>query len=171
MDTNNKGTLVLNHRDIEHKIQRIALQINEHAYGMDNLILVGISGSGFEVAQRIFEALKILNPKIDALHVLNMDKKDVWNESKYYCDLDGVDLKNTSLVVIDDVLNSGGTLMKAVQHFMQHEIRQIITAVLIDRRHRRYPVRADIVGLTLSTTLEEHISVSFDNNEAKAVIV
>lgn len=169
MDTNRKETLVLNAQDIEHKIQRIALQIHEQAYGKEALVLVGISGSGFALAERVFDALKKLNPGVDTLHVLNMDKTDVWNMEKYHCDLDIKALENTTVVIIDDVLNSGGTLMKAVQYFMAYPVHQIITTVLIDRRHRRYPVRADIVGLTLSTTLEEHISVSFEGSP-KAII-
>ena len=69
------------------------------------------------------------------------------------------DYKNKSLVLVDDVLNSGTTLMYAVKHFLNVPLKQFNTAVLVNRNHKKYPVKADFKGISLSTSLQEHISV------------
>ena len=78
--------------------------------------------------------------------------------------------KNKSVIIVDDVLNSGKTLMHAASALTQSGAKQINTIVLIDRRHRKFPIRADWVGLTLSTTLQEHISVEFEKSSVKAYL-
>ena len=69
-----------------------------------------------------------------------------------------------NLVLVDDVLNSGATLIYAVKHFLNTEIKQFKTAVLINRNHKKYPVKADFKGISLSTSLQEHIEVRFEKD-------
>ncbi|MBK8949715.1 MAG: hypothetical protein IPM68_12915 [Flavobacteriales bacterium] len=69
------------------------------------------------------------------------------------------------MVLVDDVLMSGRTLMHAAAHLVQVPVKRLTTVVLVDRRHRTFPIRADIVGLTLSTTLQEHISVELGRRD------
>ena len=70
--------------------------------------------------------------------------------------------KNKGLVLIDDVLNSGTTLVYGVKHFLEVPLSKFKTAVLVDRNHKKYPVKADFKGISLSTSLQEHVQVVFD---------
>ena len=82
-------------------------------------------------------------------------------------DISAKQLKNKVVIVVDDVLNSGKTLMYSLRPFLEADVKKIRTVLLVNRDHKRYPVAADYVGLTLSTTLKEHISVEFaTNNDA-----
>ncbi len=71
------------------------------------------------------------------------------------------DYKNKSIVLVDDVLNSGTTLIYGVHHFLKTPLKQLKTAVLVNRNHKKYPVKADYKGISLSTSLQEHIEVEF----------
>jgi pyrimidine operon attenuation protein/uracil phosphoribosyltransferase len=73
-------------------------------------------------------------------------------------------------VLIDDVLNSGTTLIYAVKHFLNVPLKQFKTAVLVNRNHKKYPVKADFKGISLSTSLNEHVNVSFEGNKFEAVL-
>ena len=72
------------------------------------------------------------------------------------------DYKGKSLVLVDDVLNSGTTLIYGVKHFLEVPLKKLKTAVLIDRNHKKYPVKADFKGISLSTSLQEHVQVVFE---------
>jgi pyrimidine operon attenuation protein/uracil phosphoribosyltransferase len=78
--------------------------------------------------------------------------------------------ENKGLVLIDDVLNSGTTLIYGVKHFLDVKLSKFKTAVLVDRNHKKYPVKADFKGISLSTSLQEHIHVVFDENESYAYL-
>ena len=77
---------------------------------------------------------------------------------------------NKGLVLVDDVLNSGTTLIYGVKHFLDVPLRKFKTAVLIDRNHKKYPVKADFKGLSLSTSLQEHIQVVFEEETSYAYL-
>jgi pyrimidine operon attenuation protein/uracil phosphoribosyltransferase len=70
--------------------------------------------------------------------------------------------RDKSVVLVDDVLNSGTTLIYGVHHFLRTPLKQLKTAVLVNRNHKKYPVKADYKGLSLSTSLQEHITVTFE---------
>ena len=74
---------------------------------------------------------------------------------------------NRSVVLVDDVLSTGTTLIYGVKHFLEVPLKRLKTAVLVDRNHKKYPVKADFKGISLSTSLQEHIEVRFgENSEA-----
>ena len=81
------------------------------------------------------------------------------------------DYKNKSLVLVDDVLNSGTTLIYGVKYFLDVPLKRFKTAVLVNRNHKKYPVKADFKGISLSTSIKEHIQVDFVENESKAYLV
>ncbi|MGZ4037400.1 MAG: phosphoribosyltransferase family protein, partial [Bacteroidia bacterium] len=76
---------------------------------------------------------------------------------------------NKPVVLVDDVLNSGKTLMYAIKLFLDKPLKRMSVCVLVDRSHIRYPVKADVVGLSLSTTLQEHIQADFSKKGKEAV--
>ena len=74
------------------------------------------------------------------------------------------------MVLVDDVLNSGTTLIYGIKHFLEVPLKRFKTAVLINRNHKKYPVKADFKGISLSTSLQEHVSVIFGKNECYAIL-
>mgnify|MGYP002265725817 FL=1 len=80
-------------------------------------------------------------------------------------------MKNGYIVLVDDVFNSGKTMQFALTEILRFPTKAIKTLTLVDRKHRRFPIRADFVGLSLSTTLKERVEIQFDQNEAKAFLV
>ena len=100
---------------------------------------------------------------------LTIDKKNPLNNIS--TSLNSDEFKNKSIVVVDDVLNSGSTLMYAVKHFLETELKQLKTAVLVDRNHKKYPIKADFKGVSLSTSIQNHVKVEFDKNSIEAFLL
>ncbi len=151
---------ILTHREIEHKIKRIAYQIYEANVQETEIIIAGIEGGGLKFAKKISTVLeKITDSKITLCKVL-MDKKNPLN-SGVRTSLKQENYQDKSIVLVDDVLNSGTTLIYGVHHFLKTPLKQLKTAVLVNRNHKKYPVKADYKGISLSTSLHEHIRVEF----------
>jgi pyrimidine operon attenuation protein/uracil phosphoribosyltransferase len=110
--------------------------------------------------------LSNLNIKLCSLKI---DKKNPLNNIS--TSLNSSEYKNKSIVVVDDVLNSGSTLMYAVKHFLDTELRQLKTAVLVDRNHKKFPIKADFKGVSLSTSIQNHVKVQFDKNSIEAFLL
>lgn len=158
-------TVVLNSDQINQKITRIAHELNENFHSEEEIILVGILNKGFKVAERIFQELTTIADNKLTLSSIKLDK-DAPLDSEIVLEIEGHKIEDKLVIVVDDVLNSGNTLIYACKYLLDFKPKRMHTVVLVDRRHRRYPVRADYVGLTLSTTLEDHITVDFERNEA-----
>tara|TARA_Y100000385_G_C12974443_1_gene585519 strand:- start:49 stop:555 length:507 start_codon:yes stop_codon:yes gene_type:complete len=158
------STLILNNDDLEKKIARIAFQIIEEYYNEDDLLIVGVSENGFLLARKIIPLLEndLFKANIELIE-LKIDKK---NPMKKAITLDSkASFKNKKVILVDDVLNSGKTLMHAASFLISKGIKKMNTVVLVDRRHRDFPIKADWVGLTLSTTIQQHINVEISKNE------
>lgn len=84
--------------------------------------------------------------------------------------MDPEDYKNKSIVLVDDVLNSGTTLIYGVKHFLNVPLKQFKTAVLVNRNHKKYPVKADYKGISLSTSLHEHVNVILEGKNFEAIL-
>lgn len=157
------SSIILNTEQIDHKIKRIAYQIYESNVNEDHIILAGIAKNGYEFAKRLQVVLeKISNLKVELCEV-KVDKKNPLNEVK--TSLPSSSYTNKSIVLIDDVLNSGTTLIYGVKHFLDVPLKQFKTAVLVDRSHKKYPVKADFKGISLSTSLNETVKVQFSKEE------
>jgi pyrimidine operon attenuation protein/uracil phosphoribosyltransferase len=158
-------TTVLDHDRVQRKLQRIAFQLYEENCAEKDLVLVGVVPRGLHLAKRLKAMLEEISPLRVELLALTLDKDDpLTGPVKLDADIAG--LKDRVVVLVDDVLMSGRTLMHAATHLVQVRLKRLTTVVLVDRRHRAYPIRADIVGLTLSTTLQEHISVELGRKDA-----
>ena len=97
-----------------------------------------------------------------------IDKQNPQNTIK--TSVPALEYKNKSIVLIDDVLSTGTTLIYGVKHFLEVPLNKFKTAVLVDRNHKKYPVKADFKGLSLSTSLQEHIQVVFEENNSFAYL-
>jgi pyrimidine operon attenuation protein/uracil phosphoribosyltransferase len=151
---------ILSHEQIRYKIRRIAYQIYESNVDEEMIVLAGIAGGGLEFARKIKRVLETITTAEIVLCTVRMDKSDPLT-SGVSTSLKPEQYENRSIVLIDDVLNSGSTLIYGLNHFLQRPVKQLKTAVLVNRNHKRYPVKADFKGLSLSTSLQEHVRVDF----------
>jgi len=157
-------TLILDKHQIEQKINRLAYQVYEDNADEKEIIVAGILSSGFIVAEKIAEVLKKISPLKISLIELSINKHSQVDE-EVQMKLSQEQLHNKVVIVVDDVLNSGKTLMYALKPFLNADIKKLRTVVLVDRNHKRYPLAADFVGYPMATTLQEHVSVVLEKNE------
>lgn len=155
-----KKTKILNQQQVHHKAKRIAFQIYEDHSNENQLVLAGIAKSGFRFAELLKNYLEEISPIQVELCEVHINKKNPLNSD--HSELQVSNYQNKSVVIVDDVLNSGATLIYAVKKFLEVPLKQLKTAVLVDRSHKKFPVKADYKGLSLSTSLNEMIQVSFD---------
>lgn len=160
--------LILTNDQIQQKIKRIAYQLYEVNSTEKELVIAGITGNGYELALKIKEALEA----ISAIHIIlcevTIDKKNPLNPIITSIPLET--MRNLSVVLVDDVLSTGKTLIYGVVHFLQVPLKQFKTAVLINRNHKKYPIKADFKGLSLSTTAQEHISIEIEKGQFTAYL-
>lgn len=156
---------ILNREQIKHKIRRISYQIYESNINEKSIIIAGIANNGFELAKRIEKELKEISPLEILLCEVKINKKNPLKEIQ--TSLNPEEYKDKSIVLVDDVLNSGTTLIYGVRHFLDVPLKQFKTAVLVDRNHKKYPVKADFKGISLSTSLSETVKVIFDKKDER----
>lgn len=153
---------ILSHTEIQHKIRRIAYQIFEANVNEKEIILAGIEGGGLKLAKKIQAILEKITSANITLCMVSMDKKNPLH-SGVQTSISEKDYSNKSIVLVDDVLNSGTTLIYGVHHFLKTPVIRLKTAVLVNRNHKKYPVKADFKGISLSTSLQEHIEVELNS--------
>ncbi len=159
---------ILTHQEIKHKIRRIAYQIYECNVNEKEIILAGIESNGYVLAKQLKLALSKISKISPLLCKVSIDKKNPRNQIT--TSISENDYKNKSVVLIDDVLNSGTTLVYGVKHFLDVPLKQFKTAVLVNRNHKKYPVKADFKGISLSTSLHEHVDVVLVGKDFKATL-
>ena len=158
-------TLLLNNHQISQRVSRIAYQIYEDNSDEKEIIIIGIKQNGYILAEKIFKALKGICDISIKLVELKIDKHNqVGNEVTLSCEMN--ELAGKSIVLVDDVLNSGKTLIYSMKALLRIDTKKIRTVLLVDRDHRRYPIMTDFVGMTLSTTFQEHVSVEFGKEDS-----
>lgn len=162
------ANIILTHDEIVHKMKRIAYQIYESNVEEKEIVLAGIEKNGYILAKKLKNILKSISPIDPILCKVIVDKNNPHNEIKTSLSPDAY--TNKSIVLIDDVLNSGTTLVYGVKHFLNVPLKQFKTAVLVNRNHKKYPVKADFKGISLSTSLMEHVDVVLEGKSFKAVL-
>lgn len=154
---------ILKASQLEQKIKRIAYEMYERNYTEKQLVLVGIKDEGFVFANMLAEHLKKIAPFEIQLAALTLNKAatiqpEVQMEPVF-------NVSNKVVIVADDVLNTGRTLMFAVSHFLQFPVKKIQTAVIVNRTHRHFPISGDYLGYELGTTFTDHVVVKLSDNE------
>lgn len=160
--------IILTDTEIRHKTKRIAYQIYETFSTEKEVILAGIASNGYVFAEKIAEELRQISDLKVTLCEVKINKQDP--KGPVVTSIPKESYENKGLVLIDDVLNSGTTLIYGVKHFLEVTLSKFKTAVLVDRNHKKYPVKADFKGISLSTSLQEHIQVVFDEKESYAYL-
>ena len=160
---------ILDYHLVKKKIRRISLQIIESNSIEDEIIIAGIENNGYIIAKKICNEIKKISDKKIQLCSIKIDKKNPRKEITL--SLAEEQYESKSVVIVDDVLNSGSTLMYAVKYFLETKLKKLKTAVLVDRNHKKYPIKADYKGLSLSTSIQNHVEVSINDNEISAYLV
>ncbi|MCE3225645.1 MAG: phosphoribosyltransferase [Bacteroidetes bacterium] len=159
---------ILNNVQIRQKMDRLAYEVYENNFNEKTLLVVGIEGNGYKVAAGLADKLKEISKIKIQLGKIKIDKAEPWKGDPK-TDFTDKDFANKTVILVDDVLNSGKTLMYAVKLFLDKPVKKLSTVILVDRSHTRFPVKADFVGLTLSTTLQERIEADLSKKGNEAV--
>jgi len=166
MNTNHHQ--ILDAEAIAASSRRIAFQIYEANLDEQKIVVFGIAHKGMAFAQKLVDdlhAISILKVQLAALTLDKNNPKDTLQAS-----VPLAQIANQSVVVVDDVLNTGKTLMYAVNYILQVPVKQIKTAVLVNRNHKKYPIKGDFKGISLSTSHKEHIEVIFEGTKEGAYL-
>lgn len=160
------STPVLQEAEIRQKVRRIAFEIYEHNFEEQELLLVGVEGQGWRFAQMLQEVLLEISPLKISLVQLTLNKFAP-SQSEIVLHDAPDSLTDKTIILTDDVLNTGRTLAYSLQPFLAQPIRKLEIAVLVNRSHTSFPVQAKYTGYELATTLSEHIRVELaDGNMA-----
>jgi len=163
-----ESSIILTNEQIHNKTRRIAYQIYEDNCKEKEIIIAGINGNGYVFAQKICEILTSISDLNVVLCEVKIDKKNPLKDVS--TDLISNNYKNKTLILVDDVLNSGTTLIYGIKHFLEVPLKRFNTAVLVNRNHKKYPVKADYKGISLSTSMREHVSVVFEAENSYAIL-
>ncbi len=161
-------TSILDRKQTLQKIKRIAYEIYENNFQEEEVVLAGIYDKGYLLAQMLHRELSAISPLRVRLVKISLEKfSPVQGTVSLDCPAEA--LRNKSIVVVDDVLNTGRTLVHSLQPLLQVEVKKIQIAVMVDRSHRAFPVAAGYVGYSLSTTIQEHIEVVLEEGDRLGV--
>jgi pyrimidine operon attenuation protein/uracil phosphoribosyltransferase len=163
-----QGNQILNHQEIAHKTRRIAYQIYETFVDEKQIVIAGIAENGFILAQKLALMVSEISDIDVVLCEVKIDKKNP--NASISTSISSSEYQNKGIILVDDVLNSGTTLIYGIKHFLDVPLKKFKTAVLVDRNHKKYPVKADFKGISLSTSTLEHVEVVFSENNDGAFL-
>ena len=156
--------LILDKEQIDRKLHRMAYELWEHNCDETSITMIGIESGGIILAENLAKMLREISPLEVKVTPISINKKNPLNHA---IDVDH-DLHGRSVVLVDDVANSGKTILYSLQSLLSYNLKKVRVAVLVDRKHKSFPISSDIVGHTLATTLQEHIEVEVNGNEIVA---
>ena len=148
---------ILDQVKTKSKLKRIALEIVENHLKLNSTVLVGVNSNGYALAKLLQSEIKLITEvKVD-LNRVRVNPASPLKETPYL--EESVDLTAKKIILVDDVANTGRTLQYAMKPFLEFLPKGIEVAVLVDRKHKSFPVKIDYVGLSLATTMKENIEV------------
>ena len=151
--------VILTKKQIENSIKRLSFEVIERNIKINDICLIGLEKNGYLIAKRIEKIIsENTSKKISTLKLSSNDGNFKLSKE--------IEKKQKVVILIDDVLKSGKTIIYAIKYLLDFKIKKLRTLVLIDRNHNDFPVGLDFTGLKLSTTLEEHINVKLGEKEA-----
>jgi pyrimidine operon attenuation protein / uracil phosphoribosyltransferase len=161
---------ILDDRQIRQKIRRIAIEILERNFNEKELILAGMNNNGLGFAQLLMDELLPIMPHHLEI-ILTRIRLNPANPVEYEAiiEIPLEDLKGKNIIIVDDVANTGRTIFYAVTPLLKVVPNRVEVAVLVDRKHKSFPIKADYVGLSLATTLKDDIEVKIRGVEEMAV--
>jgi pyrimidine operon attenuation protein/uracil phosphoribosyltransferase len=154
-------TAILDEESVKRKIRRMALEVAEQNTGESEVIIAGIVGNGEIVARSIANELKKMASFTVKVITIQLNKKELsdvvlepW-----------VEIQEKTIIIVDDVANTGKTLFYALKPFISSSPRKIQTLALVERSHKQFPIQTDYTGLSIATTLQEHIAVETEGEK------
>lgn len=151
---------ILDQLTASRKLQRIAYEIVENNLDEKEILLVGVRENGSIIAENVQKVLQQIS-SIDARLIhLSLDKR-MPGEIRLS---EQLDFNNKVIIIVDDVANSGKTMLYAIKPFLSFHPKKIQTLVMVERTHKAFPVNSDYVGISVGTTLQEHIYVEVDGS-------
>lgn len=156
--------IILNKAQIVQKIRRIAFQIYENNLEEQEIFFAGIRGSGYRLAQMLQKEFAAITDIPSVLIRVVLDKARPI-QSEVELDIEVPSLTNKTVIIVDDVLYTGRTLSYSLKPFLNVRIKKLQTVVMVDRKYKKFPISADYVGYSLSTTLQEHVDVFLDEDQ------
>lgn len=151
--------MILSKETAEKKLRRMALEVAERNFDKTELILIGIKENGIHIARKIADYLKDISQAKIELIELSLDKK---HPSEITLDKK-IDFNGKCILLIDDVANSGKTMLYALKPLISQHPAQIETLVLVERTHKKFPIATNYSGLSVSTSQKENIIVDVKN--------
>jgi pyrimidine operon attenuation protein/uracil phosphoribosyltransferase len=161
-------TPILDHAAIVRKLDRMAVEIIEQFHHCDHIVMAAVAEKGSRIANELGSRIERFGGPAVLRTDLRLEKNTRTPQVTMQPELN---IESQHVVLVDDVLNTGITLFAAAAWLLSKSPESLHTAVLLDRRHRKVPIRADVVGLTLSTTLQNHIEVHTQQPELSAWLV
>lgn len=151
--------IILTHIQIEQKINRLAHQLLENTFELDTIYIGGITGNGIILAEKLKKIIEKNSAQKVILFEVVLDKEAPLSKP-IELTIDAKELSEQTAILVDDVLNSGKTMQYSLMKILEQPVYKIYTVTLIDRKHRRYPIKANFFGLRLTTILMDHVEVS-----------
>jgi pyrimidine operon attenuation protein / uracil phosphoribosyltransferase len=167
---NQMQNLILNAAQIQKKITRIAYEIFEEHAGEKEIVLAGVAPGGYLLAKKVDAALKKISPLKTILIKVEIDKKKPVHSATIEMDKK-LNLTDKTVILVDDVLNTGKILAYSMNAFLQYPIKCLRLAVLVDRNHNVFPVKSDYTGLSIATTMQDHIMVDLAESGKESVLL
>jgi pyrimidine operon attenuation protein/uracil phosphoribosyltransferase len=158
-------TLILDHAQLKQKIRRIAFEIYEQNFKEKIIIIAGIDGQGYVLAKLIAKELENISPAEVKLVKVTLDKLAP-QQSEVTLDCEIKEVKKRSIILVDDVLNTGKTLAYGLKPFLNTEVKKIEIAVLVNRSHANFPIYPLYTGYELATTINDHVEVILGKESA-----
>ena len=158
-------SLILNDRQVQQKIRRMAFEIYEHNFKEKSIVVAGIDGQGYVLATLLVKQVQLISPLEITLVKVTLDKLAP-SQSGVTVDCDIKSLKKKCIILVDDVLNTGRTFAYGMKPFLDAEVKKIETAVLVNRSHTLFPIYPQYTGFELATTIKDHVEVNLGKETA-----
>lgn len=158
MTTTESSILLLDPGQIGQKVKRMAYEILENNFGEKELILAGICDQGETLAKQLAKELRAITEVKVIVTRIDLDKSHPFRQAHDTIKED-LQFQNKVIIMVDDVLHTGKTIAYGMKPFLSKKIKKMEVAVLVDRSHTAFPIKATYVGYELSTTLADNIEV------------
>jgi pyrimidine operon attenuation protein / uracil phosphoribosyltransferase len=161
---------ILDNKQLDQKIERLAYQILENNLDSKKILFLGINKNGLRFANYLQESFTSNTGRESVLGNITLDAANPLRE-EIVVDISDAELNGASIIIVDDVANTGRTIFYAFKALLNVLPAKVEAAVLVDRKHKTFPVKVDYVGLSLATTLKENIRVDLSRKNQKSVFL